>query len=174
MKHFERITRHRVFKDWRNLENCPAHEPLRPDILDGTFPASTQWFTAEVEAKDIDVMYLLPVRDFGPLSRHTWQLPAAAAYFEETFPVGAYDPTNPHNATKMTSLLAWPAWRSTRAIIVSDIKSGPFTILDGNHRAILLKHQKVLVGASVYVGVAPAMRDFSWARRAFAMHPALQ
>lgn len=167
MKNLVRIPSNEVFDYWRKLENCSASSPLRPDILDNTFPAPTEWFTANIEEVDIQETLMLPVRDFGPLSKNSWQLRSAVDYFAQTFADGSYDPGHPYNADKMRQLLSWPGRHTSRVIMVSDNQAGPFTILDGNHRAVLLMHEGAIIGASVYLGLHSAVRQFNWAKRSY-------
>ena len=68
-------------------------------------------------------------------------------------------------------MLAWPARRTTRAIIVSDNENGPLTILDGNHRLVLLQHENALVGAPVYLGLHAAMGRFGRAVPSYTTSP---
>jgi hypothetical protein len=160
-----------VFGHWRALERCPEPAPLRPDILNSTYPWVTPWFQATLDEFDLPRLFLLPVHDFGPFSQMTWQLPGAAEYYARHFDAGTYDPEHPYNASKIQRLLEWPGRHESRLIIVSGSRAGPLTILDGNHRAILLAHENRLIGAIVYVGLHPAIREFSWAQYSYLQLP---
>ena len=142
--------------------------PMRNDIVDATFPRDAAWFTAEVEPDDVDRMFMIRVPDFNTMSKGSWQIRPAAEYFAETFSTGMYDPQYPYNADKMRKLLAWSDRQASRAILVSDTGQGPTTILDGNHRLVLLQHENALVGASVYIGLHAAMRGYNRAMPSFA------
>jgi len=170
MKKIREVAEHEVLDYWRSLEKCPANIPLRTDILTSCFPLNTAWFLAEIEKGDEANFFLLYVPDFGPLSKNKWKLFPAAEYFAENFHAGTYDPLYPYNTERMRSLLEWPDRIASRIIAVSDSwLNGPFTIIDGNHRAILLSHEKSFVGAHLYLGIHDAMKDYSWAKYSYSL-----
>jgi hypothetical protein len=167
MKNLVHVHADEVLGAWRRLEGIGPPESLRTDILNSTFPHATEWFVADIEQSDLDLMYMIPVDDFGILSNHTWELRSAADYFSETFFAGNYDQSHPDHAKRLGRLLEWKDRDCSRLIIVSDSVAGPFTILDGNHRAVLRAHAHNLIGATVYLGLHSQIRAFSWARHSF-------
>jgi hypothetical protein len=160
MRLLEPVTDHEVCTYWRTLQNCPAHKELRGDILDSSYPSHTPWQKAVIEDADVPKMFMLSVPDFETLSNNTWMLPPAVEYYREHFAAGTYAPAESYHAEHMQKLLDYGAALDTRLIIVGESKDGPFAILDGNHRAILLLDQDRLVGTTIYAGIHPDIRTF--------------
>jgi hypothetical protein len=103
---------------------------------------------------------LISVGDFGPFSRYTWLLGDTAQNYSAGF-------NDPDHSARFEKLLKRQTPFDTRLVIVSDSLGGPFTIIDGNHRAVLLLAQSRLVGTRVHLGVHPQIRQFDHAGMAY-------
>lgn len=154
------VPEHRVFEDWRLYDGRPETAPLRTDIIHPRFPRDAEWHDAEIEALDVPKPFLISVGDFGPFSRHTWSLEVTA----QNYSCGFHDPDH---SVRFDKLLKKHPPFDTRLVLVSDTLSGPFTIIDGNHRAVLLLVQNRLVGTRVHLGVHPRIRQFDHAGMAY-------
>src|SRR6476646_9353775 len=97
-----------VIAYWRKLEKCSEPNPLRPQILDASFPAGVRWLRGQLSHIDVANLFMIPANDFDTLSMGTWRLPEAAGYFADHFASGTYDPQNPYHADKIGRLLRWP------------------------------------------------------------------
>jgi hypothetical protein len=156
MKCISPITEDAVFGAWRALNKVST---LDPTIIDHNFPKSVSWCTARIESHDIAHLLLIHVPDLGPLSNNSWTLSIAAELYGES--IAQHKPYDPEHAKRMESLLEWPHRFDHPAILVSDNTAGPFVILDGNHRLMLLAHETRIIGAQVYLGVDRRMRQCS-------------
>ncbi len=96
----------------------------------------------------------------GRFFRNTWKLETTA----ENYAGGFYDADH---SLRFEKLLAKVPPFDTRLTLVSDAVAGPYTIIDGNHRAVLLLAQDRLIGAKVYLGVHPAISQFDHAGMAY-------
>jgi len=156
-----------VFNLWRNLEGRSADQSPQPTILNSSFPAAVVWHRVQLESADLHRIRIIPANDLGILSSQTYRLSDARDYYVEHFERGTYDPEHPYHTQRLTRLLSWEERRSIPIVLVSDILLGPLTIIDGNHRAILLAAAGELEGAPAYVGVHVEIRQYSWARQSF-------
>jgi hypothetical protein len=163
----DQVTDHEVCSFWRILQDCPAHRELRGDILNDSYPSQTPWYKATIEDSDIPKLCMLPVVDFDALSKNTWKLVPAVEYYREHFAAGTYVPEYNYHAPRMQKLLDYGGSLETRLIVVADNNGGPFTILDGNHRAVLLLDQGRLIGTDIYCGVHSDIRKYSWMQKAY-------
>jgi hypothetical protein len=159
------VPEHRVFEDWRLYDGRPETAPIRTDIIHAGFPREAEWHDAEIEALDVAKLFLISVVDFGPFSRNTWSLDVTA----QNYSAGFYDPDH---SVRFDKLLKRSTPFDTRLVVVSDTWSGPFTIIDGNHRAVLLLAQNQLVGTRVHLGIHPRIKQFDHAGMAYRLwHP---
>lgn len=152
----ECISEKEVFDYWHFCKNSLRRLPLRTDIINDKFPRDAEWYNAQIEEHDIEKMFLISVEDFRELSQGTWTLPASC----EKYSTDYYDK---NHTPRFESLKEINDTFDTRLILVSDSASGPFTIIDGNHRAILLLQEQRLVGTNVFLGVHPKFREFDHA-----------
>ena len=154
------VTEHQVFEDWRRYDGRPEAAAIRTDIIHARFPRDAEWHDAEIEASDVSKMFLISVGDFGPFSRNTWSLQVTA----KNYSAGFHDPDH---SIRFEKLLKKHPPFDTRLVLVSDLLSGPFTIIDGNHRAVLLLVQQRLVGTRIHLGLHPKIRQFDHAGMAY-------
>ncbi len=154
------VTERQVFEDWRLYDGRPATSPIRTDIIHACFPRDAAWHDAEIEAHDVANLFLISVGDLGPFSRYTWSLEITALNYLSGF-------HDPDHSIRFEKLLKRPTPFDTRLVVVSDALSGPYTIIDGNHRAVLLLVQNRLVGTRVHLGIHPKIRQFDHASMAY-------
>jgi hypothetical protein len=150
------VSEQRVFEDWRLYDGRPKTAPIRTDIIHARFPRDAEWHDCEIEALDIPKLFLISVGDFGPFSRHTWSLEVTA----KNYASGFFD--SDHIARFEKLVKRQPPF-DTRLVLVSDTLDGPYTIIDGNHRAVLLLVSNRLVGTMAHLGVHPKIRQFDHA-----------
>lgn len=129
------VTEQQVFEDWRLYDGRPDTVPIRTDIIHARFPRDAEWHDAEIEAHDVANLFLISVGDLGPFSSNTWSLEVTAKNYSSGF-------HDPDHSIRFEKLLKRPMPFDTRLVVVSDTLSGPFTVIDGNHRAVLLLVQK--------------------------------
>ena len=144
---------------WRDCEGIPPERPVRPDILHDGFPRDARWYRAEIEHEDIAKIFMISVCDLGPISRDTWLLSTAARNYADGF-------TDDDHTLRIQKLLARPSF-DPRVIVVAHDLDGPYTIIDGNHRAIILLTRNQLVGQECFLGIHPRIRKFDHAGMAY-------
>ena len=144
---------------WRACEGIPADTPVRHDIFHDRFPRETTWHVAEIEAEDIDNLFMISVHDFGPISRQTWRVSVAAQNYLDGF-------TDNDHILRIRKLLDRDHF-DPRVIAVSHAANGPYTILDGNHRAIILHSRGELIEKTCFLGLHAGIRHFDHAGMAY-------
>lgn len=149
-----------VTDHWRIVERWPDNKPLRTDILNQEFPGNPVWLNAEIEADDIDKLFLISVYDFGPFSKQTWRIRTTA----ENFSSGFYDK---EHSPRFEWLLRNQETFDTLLVVVSDSFNGPFTLIDGNHRAVVLLTLNRLIGTRIYLGIHVDFKNYSYANQAY-------
>ena len=158
------VTEQQVFEDWRSYDGRPATSPIRTDIIHARFPRDAEWHDAEIEALDVPKMFLISVGDFAPFSRNTWSLEVTA----ENYAAGFHDSDH---SIRFEKLVKRHSPFNTRLVLVTDTLDGPYTIIDGNHRAVLLLVDNRLIGTKVHLGVHPKIRQFDHAGMAYRNWP---
>lgn len=159
MKILQDSTPDEMLAYWRSYEGIPVHTPVRTDILNSTYPSGVTWKIAEILDVDIPSMFMISVHDFGPISRNTWRVSIAAEHYLNGF-------TDNDHLLRINKLLARPHF-DPRVIIVSNAIDGPYTIVDGNHRAVILQSRQQLVGQTCFLGIHPSIRSFNHAGMSF-------
>jgi len=148
-----------MLSHWRCCEGRQNEDYIRKDIIHDDFPRDATWYIAEIEKADIPQMFLISVHDLGPISCNTWRLSVAAENYEDGF-------TDNDHSLRIQSLIEREHF-DPKVIVVSHDVTGPFTIIDGNHRAILLMTQNQFVGQECFLGIHPMMRKCDHAGKAY-------
>ena len=159
MKVLNRTDESAMLAYWRDYERIPPERPVRPDILHADFPQDAVWYRAQIEARDILRLFMISVHDFGPISCNTWLLATAAQNYAQGF-------KDPDHTLRIQKLLARESF-DPRLIVVADSLDGPYTIIDGNHRAIILAERNQLIGQECFLGIHPRIRQFNHAGMAY-------
>jgi hypothetical protein len=153
------VAEEQVFEDWRAYEGRPSTAPIRTDIIHAGFPRDAIWHDGEIEAEDVPKLFLISVGDLGPFSKNTWSLEITA----QNYSAGFQDSDHSLRFEKLRKNSPF----ATRLVVVSDTLNGPFTIIDGNHRAVLLSVDNRLIGTRIHLGVHPQIRYFDHAGMAY-------
>jgi hypothetical protein len=136
------------------------HWPQMRDVLKELPPVTTEWFDANLEARDIDRLFVLSIGSFCSMSRDTLRLTSAIKHAKETFFVGK--PFSGCDEARLRHILEYEKRHESYLVLVCTTLDGPFTILDGTHRSIIFGHENKLVGARVHVGCHPDMDKYGW------------
>lgn len=154
------VTEDQVFEEWRQYDGRSETAMIRTDIIHAGFPRDAEWHDAQIEAQDIPKMFLISVHDLGPFSQNTWSLLVTAQNYSNGF-------HDPDHSVRFERLVNRQTPFDTRLVMVSDSLDGPFTIIDGNHRAVLMLVQNRLVGTRIHIGIHPRIRQFDHAGIAY-------
>lgn len=147
-----------VFPSWQR-----AARAVKPNSdIWSALPKHVLWFKGEIEPEDVTRTYVIGSADWKN-AYGTYRLSELAlAPF-----VGKNDPDN-HVARIDSVLRGIDAGRTFEfPIMVAGSGSGPFVIIEGNHRAIAYQKRNLFHGRNVYIGFHARMAsDFPWFRSA--------
>jgi hypothetical protein len=147
-----------VLAAWRRSAQHTTHH--NNDVW-SRLPAGVCWFQAEIEAQDIDAMYVIGSEDWKEVFGTYRLLGVACANYEID--------DHYHHRSRIDSvqktLIA--NCKTEPLIMVGSHGAGPFVVMDGNHRATAMLRLNRLVGQECYVGFQQKIAtDFVWFRRA--------
>jgi hypothetical protein len=120
------------------------------------------WFEAEVQATDLERLYLIGSSDLREIfGSYRLSEIARTAEGNDRF----------NHMVRIRGLVADLRRGRTfeRAILVAESGEGPFVIIDGNHRCLAYHCEQCLAGQAVYLGMATDLISrYAWARQALA------
>jgi len=162
MKLIRPVAQGEVFGHWEKVEKRSIFQ--RADIV---FPliayANLQWFSATIEQEDIKSMFIISSGDWSTegLCVPNFLLTTAVENYRST----------PHQSGKFKNIdekerlfASDSLILDTKLILVAPEEVGPYTIIEGNKRAVALQNLKKLVGLEVYLGVSLNIRNYMWTR----------
>ena len=150
-----------VWNHWKTVEGFTTDD-FRSDIRN-PLPADLSWFLAKLEEEDISSLFIIPSDDWK-------QERVCDPNFKLTTAIKNYSNTPSSNGkygdirAKETVLSSNSNMLDTKLILVSESKVGPFTILEGNKRAIALGQLGKMIGLEIFCGISPRIKDYVWAR----------
>lgn len=124
----------------------------------GRLPGGVCWFEATIQEPDLGLLYLVGSADLAE-SFGTYRLAVISKAMDG-------DDPDRHQARVSAIIDAVRRGESLeRPILVAESGTGPFLILDGNHRCLAYFCLDQLVGKPIYLGIAPDLfGGFQWAR----------
>ena len=151
---------HDVFPAWRRS----ANNALRPNSdVWGNLPQNVCWLVANIDDIDTSRLYVIGSSDwmetFG-----TYKVQDIAAK-----PSSTTDDKYKHNSRIKGIGVAYSLGKNLEPIIlVCHSGEGPFVVVDGNHRAVAMQKEGLLVGKQVFVGMHARMgTEFNWFGQSF-------
>lgn len=166
MRPVRKVSQNDVWGHWRRVESH-ASPDFRSDIRD-KLPANLTWFLCEVEHQDADRLFII--------SSDNW-MDISGERFRVADVVGRLDTPSVNTDTvrigddirRKIAHVNSGGQLDPRLIVITDSPSlfGPFTLIEGNRRAVTFQRCGTLVGSSIYVGHSPAVVDCVWARHTY-------
>lgn len=144
----------------------------RPDFrsdIRGPLPADLAWYLAEIEEKDVDRLFIISSSDWADITGGTFRVADVVGRLHRQSCNPDTQRLGEDIQEKMQFLDAGGEL-DTRLIAVTHCPelTGPFTVIEGNRRSVALCAREGLVGCRIFVGVSPAIKDYRWAKKAFA------
>lgn len=161
MKIVKKVNQDEVWNHWKIVEGFTTDD-FRSDIRN-PLPNDLDWVLAIVQKEDIDSLFIISSDDWKQerLCEPDFKLTTAIANYSNTRSSnGKYNDIR----TKELLLSSDQKTLDTKLILVSPNKEGPFTIIEGNKRAIALGKLQKIVGLEFFFGISPAIKDYLWAR----------
>lgn len=177
MKIVGSVAQDEVWDHWFRTENYARHESLtgeslrqaienwRSDIKQ-PLPSDIRWHEAVLEQTDVSRLFIISSDDWSDISRRTFLVSSVAESLNETF--------SNEDSLRISSdikrklcFLESGGTLDTKLILVSDKVVGPFTIIEGNRRAVALRCLNRLAGTRIYLGISRGITDYGWSRYAY-------
>lgn len=144
-------------------KNMLFDDPFGRSAILGRIP-SMIWKEGRVEAADIDKLYILPVFDWYLDTGKTFQLKEILAnlkpnrgYFSSELKVPV------HHYSQIEVMMKVPKNKlKGKIIIISTSENGPYTIIDGTHRAARLLKKNELFATECFLGTANDLSGCIW------------
>ena len=153
-----------VMPTWNGSAQHTGH--FNRDIW-GRLPDGMCWFRCRIEPQDIPLCYVIGSEDWQEKFGSYRLLDIAEAYGE------AADDNDRHKShiQAMRQSLG-EGWGGGTLILVASDGTGPFVLIDGNHRAVAMQLHGSLAGRECFVGFHHRLADdFVWYWRALGLRP---
>jgi hypothetical protein len=144
-------------------ENLLFNTYGRSAILD-KLPDKINWYKGSLEESDLDNLYILAIWDWFLDTGKTFRLSLIPSNLSSShghrvsnFPAGAAD-----HKSKIEEMAQSMSGNFGDIVAIGSSKTGPYTIIDGTHRASLLTMSGGLIGTLVYLGVASDLSQCVW------------
>jgi len=153
------VTPEEVWNRWKEVEQVPDELTNWEFSIRSRLPYIIAWFRCKIEKGDMEKIYVISSDEWAALApsfklvdvvkslRTARHGSLVESIMEKK---GLYS----HSINSLNRTL----------ILVSPTLNGNFTIIEGNRRASALLSLKKLVGAQIYLGVSPKIREYFWAK----------
>lgn len=146
----------------RWLQASPDDERHINSLIDPAvrmdFPSQAIWYLALIESNDIENIFLISIDDFALASSNSWRLAQTAEHLQK-------EKLDDKHASKVRNL-AQARLDKFCPVLVATTLSGPFTIIDGNHRAIVRQQQNQIPGTECCLALHPDFARYAFATQA--------
>jgi hypothetical protein len=161
MKIIQKIEQNKVWDHWKKVEKF-SDDNFRSDIRN-PLPSDLMWFQAKIEDIDLEKIYIISSDDWklDKLCEPDFRLISAIiSYQVSTHNVAKYGDIRRKEFILKNNLNII----DTKLIIVAPCKAGPFTIIEGNKRAVALGSIGKIVDIEIFLGISSGITDYCWAR----------
>ncbi len=131
---------------------------VRKPMID-PIPSNTEWYVISFKKDDLDRTFIVPSDDWLPLTNNSYQILEAIKNVESQID-HAPKIREVRNAIERDSV-------GRNLILVTSSLESPFTIIEGNHRAVAFTSKALdetpdMIIEEVFLGVSPQMKDYIW------------
>lgn len=161
MKIIKQVQQGEVWYHWRSVEGF-TDDNFRSDIRD-PLPDDLIWYLSYLELPDIHKVYIISSDDWrtDKLCVSDFKLITAISNYQlSSINIGKYGDIKQKEVTLKNSLDNI----DTKLIFVAANKEGPYTIIEGNRRAIALGSIGKLKMLEIYLGISSRINNYLWAR----------
>jgi hypothetical protein len=144
-------------------ENLLLNEFDRAPIID-RLPTDLSWYIGELEPSDIDNLYVIPAFDWYMDAGPDFKIPEC---LNQLKPGRGFEISDTFKGTidhysKVENILKSEGKNIGKLTVISTNLSGPYTLVDGNHRALALYKQGRLAGTKIFLGVSSSVITSKW------------
>ena len=156
-----------VMEHWHKYENdrCPN---FRADIRDH-LPTDILWYLCEVQEEDIERLFIISSDDWTDISKRSFQVVHVARRRTDLQSSNKDTKRIAQNIDDKIAYIESGGQLDTLLIAITDSPSlyGPFTLIEGNKRAVAFARQNTLAGSLFFVGYSPCVVDCVWTRHTY-------
>jgi len=136
---------------------------VRHGALWRELPAGTQWFEVEIERPDLQRIRVFPRAQWRKLARDSFGLTEISQRIAGGECNGAADEAFLLKIQQLRSRLE-QGWAPGAVLLIGLDQTGPFTLLDGNHRmvAAMLTSPEALTRFRFFCALSPRMSECCW------------
>lgn len=161
MRIIKEVKQEEVWNHWKLVEGFSDNN-FRSEIR-GILPQDMKWFLAGIEKEDLPYTYIISSDDWREDKICTLDfklLTAISNYKISNYNIGKYKNIREKEIIFQNNIDGL----DKKFIFVSPSQSGPFTIIEGNKRAIALGILGKLSNLEIYLGISPRIKNYFWAR----------
>ena len=166
MKIIKPVSQQEVFEHWVIVENLNSISD-RDDIITPLLQYQVSWYAAVIEKQDLDKIFNISSDDWrvDGLCTPNFKLATAAMNVDPNKINIDPDSAEKHqNILEKESLFSnQPGFLDTRLFLVAPNIAGPFTLIEGNKRAVALCRLEQLEQKEVYLGLSASFINYKWA-----------
>jgi hypothetical protein len=155
-----------VWEHWRRVENHRTPD-FRSDIRQ-KLPETLTWYLSRVEPQDVARLFIISSDDWTDVSAGTFRITSVVSRVESQ---SSNQDTRRITADiqEKRAHLDSGGHLDARLISITDSPSlfGPFTLIEGNRRAVAFQLRGSLVGSDMFVGVSSKVVHCVWARHTY-------
>lgn len=176
MKLLEQVEQALAWDHWFKIEKEDRYHSLSGDALQAEIdkwrsdiksplPNDLQWYKAEIEEGDLNHIYMISSGDWSEISNKTF----LALNVSENLNAQTQNDNTiriSKDIKQKISFLENGGCFDTKFVAVSHNNQGPFTLIEGNRRAVALIWLNNLIGTRIFLGISKQVKSYKWARYA--------
>jgi len=167
MQLLRQTTELEVWEHWRRVEN---HTSLtfRTDIRD-RLPTDILWYLCKFQEEDVERLFIISSDDWADISKGSFQVVDVARRRTDLQSSNKDTKRIAQNIDDKIAYIESGGQLDTLLIAITDSPSlyGPFTLIEGNKRAVAFARQNTLARSLFFVGYSPCVVDCVWTRHTY-------
>ena len=161
MKIINQVSQTEVWQHWMDVEET-IDPNFRIDIR-SPLPTDLNWYLAEIQKSDIDSMFAISTADWRNISGGSFRVKDIVARLDLNLEDPDSDRITKDIRNKIAFVESGRSLDSKLIVVTNDALNGPFTLIEGNRRAVAFTYLGRIIGSKIYVGVSNSIENYSWA-----------
>lgn len=147
----------------RKREYILLYKYNRSAIID-KLPNVVNWYEVEIEESDVDNLFILPALDWFMDTGRTFKLKNTIANLSpyRGHKLAHYPKMSITHHQKIKKMFFYPKDTFKDIIMISSSNNGPFTIIDGTHRSVVLLNENRLSNTKGFLGITDNLSQCFW------------
>lgn len=166
VKMISQVSQAEVWKHWMDVEKT-INPNFRSDIRD-PLPTDLNWYLAEIQKSDIDSMFILSSGDWHYISGESYRVKDVVARLDLNLADRHSVRITKDIQNKIAFVESGRSLDSKLIAVTHDAAlNGPFTLIEGNRRAVAFTYLGSMIGSEIYIGVSESIENYSWACKSY-------